>query len=132
MFRDFQWFVCNIVEILVSEKQMNLSKVISKQLLSCKRKKHVYLCPSVIINQYIFWYVILFSVTQSYPTICDPMGCSPWGSRCGIFLARILEWVVISSFRGPSWPRRRSPHLLYLLHCRRILYHWATGKAPDI
>ena len=37
---------------------------------------------------------------------CDPMDCSPPGSAvCGIFQARILEWVAISSSRGSSWPR---------------------------
>ena len=33
-------------------------------------------------------------------------GCTPSGSSVhGIFQARILEWVAISSPRGPSWPR---------------------------
>ena len=36
-------------------------------------------------------------VTQSCPTLCDPMVCSSPGSSIhGIFQARILEWVVIS------------------------------------
>ena len=34
---------------------------------------------------------------QSYPTLCDPMDCSPPASSVhGIFQARILEWVAIS------------------------------------
>ena len=34
------------------------------------------------------------------------MNCSPPGSSVhGIFQSRVLEWVVISSFRGSSWPR---------------------------
>ena len=44
-------------------------------------------------------------VTQSCPTLCDPMGCSlPAFSVHGIFQARILEWVAIS-FSGdlPDW-----------------------------
>ena len=37
------------------------------------------------------------SVTHSCPTVCDPMNFSPPGaSACGIFQARILEWVAIS------------------------------------
>ena len=37
------------------------------------------------------------SVTQSCPTLCDPMDCSlPGSSVHGIFQARILEWVAIS------------------------------------
>ena len=34
---------------------------------------------------------------------CDPINCSPLGSSVhGIFQARILEWVAISSYRGSS------------------------------
>ena len=37
---------------------------------------------------------------QSCPTLCDPMDCSLAGcSIHGIFQARILEWVTISSSR---------------------------------
>ena len=36
-------------------------------------------------------------VTQSCPTLCDPVDCSPPGSCVhGILQARILEWVAIS------------------------------------
>ena len=45
-------------------------------------------------------------VSQSCPTLCDPMDCSPPGSSVhGIFQARILEWVAISFSRGSSRPR---------------------------
>ena len=34
-------------------------------------------------------------VAQSYPTLSDPMDCSPPGSSVhGIFQARVLEWVA--------------------------------------
>ena len=66
---------------------------------------------------------------QSCPTLCDPMDCSPPGSSVhGILQARILEWVAISSSRGSSQPRDQI-RLLGLLHCRWILYHWASGEA---
>ena len=40
---------------------------------------------------------------QSCLTLCDPMDCSPPGSSVhGIFQARILELVAISSSRGSS------------------------------
>ena len=36
-------------------------------------------------------------VTQSCPTLCDPMNYSlPGSSIHGIFQARVLEWVAIS------------------------------------
>ena len=46
------------------------------------------------------------SVTQSCPTLYNPMDCSSPGSSVhGIFQARMLEWAPISSSRGTSWPR---------------------------
>ena len=45
-------------------------------------------------------------VSQSCPTLCDPMDCSLWGSSIhGIFQARVLECVAISFSRGSSQPR---------------------------
>ena len=45
-------------------------------------------------------------VTQLCPTLCDPMDCRlPDSSVCGIFQARVLEWVAISFSRGSSRPR---------------------------
>ena len=45
-------------------------------------------------------------VTQSCPTLCDLMDCSPPGSSVhGILSARLLEWVARYSSRGSSWPR---------------------------
>ena len=42
---------------------------------------------------------------QSCPTLCNPMDCSPPGSSVpGIFQARILEWIAISSSRDLSDP----------------------------
>ena len=52
-------------------------------------------------------FCVLCLVTQSCPTLCNPMDCSPPGSSLsmGIIQARILEWVAISSFKGSSQPR---------------------------
>ena len=45
-------------------------------------------------------------VTQSCPTLCKPMDCTPPGSTVhAISQARILEWVAISFSRGSSQPR---------------------------
>ena len=47
----------------------------------------------------------------------DPKDCSPPGSSVhGIFQARVLEWVAISSSKG-SFRHRDLPH------CRQTLYH---------
>ena len=53
-------------------------------------------------------------VTQLYPTLCNPMDYTLTdSSNCGIFQARILDWVVISLTRGLPDPRTkpRSPAL---------------------
>ena len=44
---------------------------------------------------------------QPCPTLCDPVDCSvlPGFSIHGIFQARILEWVAMSSSKGSSQPR---------------------------
>ena len=48
-------------------------------------------------------------VTQSCPTLCDLLDCSPPGSSVhGIFQARILEWVDYPFSRGSSQPRDRT------------------------
>ena len=44
------------------------------------------------------------TVTQSCPTLCDPMGCSlPGSSVHGILQARIMEWVAIRAPKKESW-----------------------------
>ena len=49
------------------------------------------------------------SVAQLCKTVCNPMDCSQSGSSVhGIFLARILEWVAIFSWRRSSRPRDRT------------------------
>ena len=60
---------------------------------------------------------------------CDPMDCSPPGSSVhGIFQARILEQVAISSFRGLSQPRDRS--CVSCVFCIGVFYlsiHYLTS-----
>ena len=51
-------------------------------------------------------YTLYTLVTQSCPTHCDPMDCSPLGS--GILQARILEWIAMPFSRGSSRPRDRT------------------------
>jgi len=69
-----------------------------------------------------------FSVPQSCPTLCDHIDCSLSGSSIhGIFQARILEWVAISS-RESSWSWDRTQ-----VSCigRQILYHWVIWESPQ-
>ena len=64
---------------------------------------------------------------QSHSILCDPTDYSPPDSSAhGIFQAKILEWVAISSSRGSSWPRDWTS-----VSClgRHILYHCTTWEA---
>ena len=100
----------------------------------CHRKAVVRLTRSGVSCDCLGVHIWLFQVgpklesevTQSCPTLCNPMDCSPQGSSFhGIFQARILEWVAISSSRGSSQPRDLT-HISCvadnLLHCRWIVY----------
>ena len=58
------------------------------------------------------------------------MDCSPPGSSVhGIFQARILEWLVISSLRGSCQPRDQT-HISSTGWW--LLYHWATREAHEM
>ena len=46
-------------------------------------------------------YLMKVKVTQSCPTLCDPMDYTVHG----ILQARILEWAAFPFSRGSSWPR---------------------------
>ena len=68
---------------------------------------------------------------DSMSNLCDPMNCSlPGSSVHGIILARILEWIVISSSRGFSWSRDWTHSSCGSCFGGQILYHWPTWEAP--
>ena len=68
-------------------------------------------------------------VAQSYPTLRDPVDCTPPGSSIhGILQARILEWVAISSSRGSSQPRDQ---IEVSCVAGRRFNLWATREAPQ-
>ena len=68
-------------------------------------------------------------VAKSCPTLCNPMDYSQPGSSVHeISQARILEWVANALLQGIFPTQGTNP---YLLHCRRILYHWATGEGQQ-
>ena len=67
-------------------------------------------------------------VTQSCPTLCNPIDCSPPGSSIhGIFQARVLEWAAISFSRESSRPRdwTRVSRIV-----DRHFTVWATREVP--
>ena len=93
---------------------------------------HGILCQSIYLIIIISVIITMnwSEVTQSCPTLCDPMDCSPPGSSVhGILHARILEWVAISFSKGSSRPRDQT-QVSHIAGRRFNL--WATRDAPII
>ena len=64
-----------------------------------KKKQNINIRSDIVTNS-------ICSVSQSCPTPCNFMNCSPSGSSVhGIFQAKILEQVAISNSRGSFQPR---------------------------
>ena len=76
--------------------------------------------------------LLMCLVTQSCPTLCDPVDCSLAGSYVhGIFQARILEQGC--HFPPPGYlpsPGIKVSESLCLLHCRWILYPLSHQGSP--
>ena len=51
---------------------------------------------------------------------------------CGVFQARILEWVAISFFRGSFELRDWTSVSCVCCIGRQVLHHWATREAPEV
>ena len=73
---------------------------------------------------------ILCLVSQSCLTLCNPMDCSPSGSslhgdspgrNTGVGCLDLLQRIFTTQGSNPS-----------LLHCRQILYCWATRGTPKL
>ena len=81
------------------------TQVFTAALFTIAKMQRQRKCPSADEWMNKMGYICMCVCVQSCPTLCNPMDCSPPGfSAHGIFQARILEWVAISSFRK-SQPR---------------------------
>ena len=70
----------------------------------------------------------LVKVTQSCPTLCNPMDCGPPGSSVHeILQARMLEWEAVPFFRGSSQPRDQTQ----VSHIVGVLYIFAEKALKD-
>ena len=82
-----------------------------------------------ILNVRICMCLCSCMLTQSCPTLCDSMDCSPSGlSVHGVSKARILQQVATSYFRGSSWPRDQTCISCVSCTGKQILYH-CTSEA---
>ena len=88
---------------------------------------HRFLIQSSVKGYLGYLHVLCVLISQSCPTLCDPMDCGlPGFSVHGILQARILEWVAIPFSRGTSQPRDRT-----VVSCiaGRFFTYRATGKS---
>ena len=114
-------------------KQISIPKPKHFRGKNCRKRKSQSLSHLALVSLDILSFPYLLRsevlVTQSCPTLCNSMNCSPPGSSVhGIFQARILEWVAISFSRGSSRPRDRiwvsciGRQILYRLSYKESLY----------
>ena len=83
----------------------------------------------VTILEYL-WHACMLSHVQLF---CNPMDCSlPGSSLHGIFQARILEWVAISSSRGSSLSKDRTRVSCISCIGRWVLYYCGNWEATVI
>ena len=107
---------CILLIIVCLPVRMQLQKTEATLALFCRLRPKIHilviedparLCPITAFPRASVRPVCL--VSQSCPTLCDPMDCSPPGSTVHVILqARILEWVAIVFSRGSSQPRDRT------------------------
>ena len=90
----------------------------SRGLSSSEEKMTIY----INLQIHIYTCMHAWSVSQLCLTLCDTLDCSlPRSPVHGIFQARILEWVAISSSRGPSWPRNEPTSPVFPVISRWVL-----------
>ena len=102
-----------------------------------KLVEHIYVC--LFLGSWVYstdlcvcpsTNTLITALTQSCPTLCSPLDCSPPGSSVhGMFQAKILELAAISYSRGSSWPRDLTCISVFCIG-RWILYPCATWEAP--
>ena len=95
--------------LLLCCQQMPILLVLSKLLLKSQTASclpsylSLHPCYNPKSTQYDFY--LACEVTQSCPTLSNPMDCSlPGSSIHGIFQARVLEWGVIAFSK--AWKRK--------------------------
>ena len=105
--RDWTWVSCiscisrQVLYHCTTWEAPMLFYILKYYLFPCH---YIWLHPMLFKDDRILYSVMVYLLSHVW--LCDPMDCSPPGSSvCGIFLSRVLEWIVISSSWGPSWPR---------------------------
>ena len=98
-----------------------------ERLTMTKGKYETKVRANILPELCMYVHMYICSVAQLCPTFCNPVNCNPPGcSVNGIFQARILEWVAISS-------SRESSHISCIFCVgRQILYHCTTWEVQCV
>ena len=106
--------------------------------LNPRMKTHRYKGPNVFIllSVCVCTCACAHMCALSHSVVSDslwPHGLqSTRSSVLGIFQARILEWVAISSSRGSSWFKDLTYASCVYCIGKQILYHWTTGQVHSL
>ena len=88
----------------------NSLKIADKLIAQCiTHRPHCRQWLKIQHSTHTYIFKCLWVCAQSCLTLCDSLDCRLLGSSVhGIFQARLLEWVAISSFKWSSRPRSRT------------------------
>ena len=96
------------------------------------KSRDITLVTKVCIVQAMAFPVHACPVVHLHPILCNAMGCSLLNfSLHGIFPARTLESIPISSYSRSSQPRDQTCVSCISCFGKRILYHWAIWEVHD-
>ena len=117
------------VTILSFKLYNNLFLQVFLPLKSLQNNCCIFLCCKIYPCCLFILYIVCAKSLQLCTTLHNPMGCNlPGSSVQEILQAKIMEWVAMPFFKGISLTQGSNPHLVWLPHCRQIVYHWATRK----
>ena len=118
---------CSVIAWLGERKKKNLSSLFLKGHSPIRLGPHP--CDPFNLNYFLKPYVHTQSLSHVWH--CDSMDCSPPSSSVhGIFQARKLEWVAISSSRVSSQLRDQTQVFCVSCTGRWVLYPCATREGP--
>ena len=93
----------------------------------CEKIPPISVCVCMCVCAYMYTCASVCTYTQSRPTLCYSMDCSPPGFSVREFSqARILEWVTISCSRRSSLPRVQPMSLVSRALAGSFFTSWAT------
>ena len=129
LYDKFSETSCKSLNLGVNRKIRHVTQAASKSF-----KPSVILLFSVVYQPTLWKLTIVYTykvgmclVTQSCPTLCNPMVCSLSGcSVYGVLQVRILEWIAMPSSRGSAQLKDQTQ----VSHIARGFFtSWATREA---